>query len=94
MRRLVLLAALACTACSNAPEVILIRGGRMQVSAVNKFGNYCYVAWYQGIDHVILLENGTAHDYPFEYKWEPLKFSERSDRAEFWKRLGCEEPKQ
>ena len=79
---------------STAPQVILIRNGQMETSAVQKYGEYCWVAWYKGIEHLILQRDGTAHDPPFNYKWEPLRLSERDAVQGFFDRNNCKEPLQ
>lgn len=73
-------------------QVILIRDGQMKVSGISKYGRYCWVAWYDGIDHMILKSDGTASDPPFFYRWEPLKLSERESRDAVYQRNDCHEP--
>jgi len=73
-------------------HVILIRDGKMEVSAISSYGQYCWVAWYEGIEHIILKSDGTADDPPFHYRWEPLKLSERESRDVLFQRNNCHDP--
>lgn len=93
---LIVLASLILSGCGEilpdvpgTPQVILIRDGQMETSGVYKFGGYCWVAWYHGIEHIILKSDGTANDPPFQYRWEPLNMAERGDVLGFFKRNGC-----
>lgn len=82
-----------CSAYSWEDSVILIRNGTMEISGVSRYGGYCWVSWYHGIEHVILKSDGTAEDPPFHYKWEPLALSQRNDIAGLFKRNDCHDPK-
>lgn len=80
------------TAYKSYGEVILIRNGGMEKSNVGKFADHCWVAWYKGIEHIILKRDGTALDPPFRYTWEPLEHIDRIDGASvYFDKMGCKE---
>ena len=54
---------------TSVGEVILYHGGEAKTSSVHKIGGMCWVAWYTGIEKVILKSDGTADDPPFHYTW-------------------------
>ena len=53
-----------------AGDVILYSDmGQVQTSHVNRIGPTCWVAWYAGIEKVVLRSDRTAVDGVFHYRW-------------------------
>jgi hypothetical protein len=85
----------ACNDPSNDPskdQVIVTYDGRMKISNVSKFGPYCYLEWYGGIDSVAMHADGTAHDGNLKYTWRPLERDKWDDLSYIWNRNACREP--
>lgn len=49
--------------------VILYRGALAKKSEVFRIGPRCWVAWYQGIEKLVLSRDGFIVDGPFKYRW-------------------------
>lgn len=71
LRYLVLSAALLLGACDprRVGSIILFRNGAARTSDVFKIGPYCWVAWYSGIEKLLLRRDGSAFDLLFYYRW-------------------------
>jgi hypothetical protein len=96
MRRFIFLVGALLLAGCNDPskdQVIVMRGGMMKLSNVSKYGPYCYLSWYDGIDAVLMNSDGTAHDDNLNYRWEPLAYAERDNVKALWDRNKCEDQK-
>jgi len=53
---------------------------------VHKIGPYCWVAWYDGIEKVLLRRDGTAVSGGFVYRWTldtPGVDDKKADQAWF-----------
>jgi hypothetical protein len=98
MKKFVLVLAItALSGCADinpfSTHVVLIRDGAMKTSGVGSANGYCYVAWYKGIERIIMRRNGHAYDPPFEYRWELLKIGGSTrDVDQAWFDANCKEP--
>jgi hypothetical protein len=49
--------------------VLFDDNGQIELSAVGKIGPRCWVAWFKGVNRVILRSDGTAVDGILKYRW-------------------------
>jgi hypothetical protein len=54
---------------TSVGTVILFRSPQAKKSAVYHIGSRCWVAWYSGIEKLVLNRDGTIDDGLFHYRW-------------------------
>jgi hypothetical protein len=63
-------------------EVVLYRNGQVRTSEVRRIGETCWVAWYPGIEKLVLNSDGTAKDSSLHYTWTLNTPGPRSKKAD------------
>lgn len=80
----------ACNNISSNDTVILYRKGEVKKSEVTKIGVYCGVSWYKYLEQLLLRDDGTVYNPPFEYKWTLFEFNSEQDKI--WFKANCKQP--